>query len=108
MLVMYFTFLHLYLGEEIVLLDPEVVRAGEIMRYLGILLDEFRVLLEEIHECMVSALIDERSDLRFYIFHCYWGVIGYKNHDLLYSFRGTMQNEIEIKNAKQIANIRES
>ncbi len=58
---------------------------------------------------MISALIDKCSHFYFDIFHCYWLMIEYKNmRILLYLFFGTMQNEIEIKNDKQIANIRTS
>ena len=54
------------------------------MGSLGIFFQEFCMLFEKIYQLMVFALIYERSYLYFYIFHCYWGVIEYKNSNLLY------------------------
>jgi len=41
------------------------------MRDLAILFQKLRMLFEKIYEMMIFALIDERSDLDFDIFHCY-------------------------------------
>lgn len=53
------SFLHPYLGEIIVFLDPQIMGSAEIMRDLIVLFEELRLLIEKIYELMISLGIYE-------------------------------------------------